>query len=214
MIYLPVLIVRAYNHPETEGAEICYSRILLPIDSSRRAESALSAGIVLAQGETKFQSVSKKTLPGTADSATELTSVAQEPKLYLAAVISPPEIPIPAPYPAEIRKLSDQLLQVSRKAVRAYLDGMKLHLPVECEIRVVESSNITTAVQDLADQENIDLVLMSAHGYTGQSTWPYGSVARNFIEHGTKPVLIIQDVSRTHVQPTAAAIAAEKSGGR
>lgn len=214
MIYLPVLIVRAYNHPATEGAEICYSRILLPIDSSRRAESALSAGIVLAQGETKFQSVSKKTLPGTADSATELTSVAQEPKLYLAAVISPPEIPIPAPYPAEIRKLSDQLLQVSRKAVRAYLDGMKLHLPVECEIRVVESSNITTAVQDLADQENIDLVLMSAHGYTGQSTWPYGSVARNFIEHGTKPVLIIQDVSRTHVQPTAAAIAAEKSGGR
>ena len=217
MIYLPVLIVRAYNQPETEGAEIRYSRILLPIDSSRRAESALSAGIVLAQGEALLVSASEKVLPDPDDPSTGLTEPegsSAAPKLFLAAVITPPEIPIPAPYPAEISKLSDQLLQVSREAVRSYLNEMKLHLPVETEIRVVESTNVTTAVQNLADLENIDLVLMSAHGYTGQSTWPYGSVARDFIEHGTKPVLVIQDVSRSHVQPTAAVIAAGKSGGR
>ena len=51
LIYLPVLIVRAYNQPETENARIHYRRILLPIDSSRRAECALSAGIALARGE-------------------------------------------------------------------------------------------------------------------------------------------------------------------
>jgi hypothetical protein len=34
------------------------------------------------------------------------------------------------------------------------------------------------------------------------------------MEHGTKPVLVIQDVPRSKVQPTAAEIAAEKSGGR
>ena len=51
LIYLPVLIVRAYDQPETETARIFYRRILLPIDSSRRAECALAAGIALARGE-------------------------------------------------------------------------------------------------------------------------------------------------------------------
>ena len=63
-------------------------------------------------------------------------------------------------------------------------------------------------------EENIDLVVLCAHGHTGQSTWPYGSVARNYMEHGIKPVLVIQDVSRSQVRPTAAEIAAEKSGRR
>jgi hypothetical protein len=58
------------------------------------------------------------------------------------------------------------------------------------------------------------LVVLCADGYTGQFAWPYGSIARNYIEHGTKPVLVIQDVPRSQVQPTAAEIAAEKSGGR
>ncbi len=51
LIYLPVLIVRAYNQPEAADARIHYRRILLPIDSSRRAECALPAGIALARGE-------------------------------------------------------------------------------------------------------------------------------------------------------------------
>src|SRR5450756_1094087 len=50
LIYLPVLIVRAYNQPGPEDARIHYRRILLPIDSSRRAECALPAGIALARG--------------------------------------------------------------------------------------------------------------------------------------------------------------------
>ena len=51
LIYLPVLIVRAYHQPEAEAGRVHYRRILLPIDSSRRAESALAAGIALARGE-------------------------------------------------------------------------------------------------------------------------------------------------------------------
>ena len=71
------------------------------------------------------------------------------------------------------------------------------------------------AIQELANQEeDIDLVVLCAHGYTGQTTWPYGSVARNYMEHGTKPVLVIQDVLRSQVQQTAAGKAAEKSGRR
>jgi nucleotide-binding universal stress UspA family protein len=194
-IYLPVLIVRAYTQPGIEHARIHYRRILLPIDSSRRAESALPAGIALAQRD--------------------LSTLAGETKLILAGVIKPPEVPIPDPHPSEIDQLAEQLVQISRLAVSNYLNEIKDRLPVECEICVLENNDVSLAIQEMAGQEeDIDLVVLSAHGYTGRSTWPYGSVARNLMEHGTKPVLVIQDVLRSQVRPTAAEIAAEKSGSR
>jgi nucleotide-binding universal stress UspA family protein len=212
LIYLSVLIVRAYHFPETEDARIRYNRILLPIDSSRRAESSLPAGLALARGEKSIG------LPSEIDNssphqATPETTLPQT-KLILAAVIKPPELPIPEPYPAEIEQLSKQLIHVSRQAVSNYLNEIKDRLAVECETCVVENKSVTSAIHDMTIQEDIDLVVLCAHGYTGQSTWPYGSVARNYMEHGTRPVLIIQDVHRSQVQPTAAAIAAEKSGER
>ena len=135
--------------------------------------------------------------------------------LILAAVIKPLEIPIPEPYPIEIEQLSEQLMQISRQTVGKYLNEMKERLSVDCETCVIENSSVSSAIQELAKQEeDIDLVVLCAHGYTGHSLWPYGSVARNYMEHGTKPVLVIQDVPRSQVQPTAAEIAAKKSGGR
>jgi len=217
LIYLPLLIVRSYGFHEETTERIHYRNILLPIDSSRRAECALSAGILLAQGEALLEGVAEETLSAIGNLSPMLLEpdgVSSEAVLILAAVITPPEIPIPAPYPDKIQKLSNQLLQVSHKAVLAYLSELKLRLPVESEIRVVESNNVSSAIQELADQENIDLILMSAHGYSGQFTHPYGNVTRNAIEHGTKSILIIQDVPRSQVRPTAAAVAAGKSGRR
>ena len=212
LIYLPVLIVRAFGKSVPDEARIHYRRILLPIDSSRRAECSLPAGIALARGEMSKGGVAQ---------ADDLTPQALTPgaistntKLLLAAIIKPPEIPIPDPYPIEIGQLSEQLMHISREAVNTYLNQMKERLPVECDTCVVESVSVTSAIQELADQEDIDLVVLCAHGYTGQFTWPYGSVTRNYIEHGTKPVLVIQDIHRSQVRHTAAEIAAEESGRR
>lgn len=213
LIYLPVLIVRAYCQQGTEDTKIHYRRILLPIDSSRRAECSLSAGFALARGEISLGSRTKsKSLshPGT-DIVPELIPT----KLLLAAVIKPPELPIPEPYPNEIDELSQKLMEASRLAVSNYLYEMKARLAVECEICVLENNSVSAAIQELASQEeDIDLVVLCAHGHTGQFAWPYGSVTRNYLEHGTKSVLVIQDVPRSQVQPTVAEIAAEKSGGR
>jgi nucleotide-binding universal stress UspA family protein len=212
LLYLPVLIVRAYDQPESEKAIVRYRRILLPIDSSRRAECSLSAGIALAQGETLLDSATKansRSSQSAKDGSSSLRT-----RLILAAVIKRPELPIPEPYPAEIEQLSKQLVQVSHQAVSNYLNEMKERLSVECETCVVENNSITSAIQELANQEGeIDLVVLCAHGYTGKSTWPYGSIARNYMEHGTKPVLVIQDIPRSQVKPTVAEIAAEKTGG-
>jgi nucleotide-binding universal stress UspA family protein len=213
LIYLPVLIVRAYDQTAIENTRIRYRRILLPIDSSRRAECSLSAGIALARGEMSTGVVSEANNHSTHQIVAVTPSL--KTKLIIAAVIKPPEIPVPEPYPDEIEQLAEQLMLVSRESVRFYLDEMKARLPVECETRLIENSSVSSAIQELASQdEEIDLVLLCAHGYTGQTTWPYGSISRNYIEHGTKPVLVIQDVLRSQVQPTAAEIAAEKSGRR
>jgi nucleotide-binding universal stress UspA family protein len=213
LIYLPVLIVRAYCQPTPPDARVHYRRILVPIDSSRRAECSLSAGIALAGGEISSGFLSE----GNNRSVRRTAQIKSQPptKLILTAVIKPPELPIPEPYPIEIEQLSQQLMDVSRQAVANYLNEMKERLPVECESCVLENISVSTAIQELASQEeDIDLVVLCAHGYTGQFAWPYGSIARNYIEHGTKPVLVIQDVPRSLVQPTAAEIAAEKTGGR
>ena len=211
LIYLSVLIVRAYNFPEREDDQIHYHRILLPIDSSRRAECSLSAGLALARGEKLMRLASED---GNFSPNQGPSAGLPQTKLILAAVIKPPELPIPEPYPAEIEQLSNQLIQVSHQIVSNYLNEMKERLDVECETRVVENNSVTSAIHELVIRENIDLVVLCAHGYTGQSTWPYGSVTRNYMDHGTKPVLVIQDVHRSQVQPTAAEIAAEKSGER
>jgi nucleotide-binding universal stress UspA family protein len=134
--------------------------------------------------------------------------------LFLVAVIRPPELPIPEPFPIEINQLTDNLLRLSHQAVETYLYEMKERLPVECDTCVVESISVPSAIQELAEQEDIDMVVLCAHGYSGQVTWPYGTVTRNYIEHGTKPLLIVQDVPLSQVRPTAAEVAAEKSGRR
>jgi hypothetical protein len=41
--------------------------------------------------------------------------------------------------------------------------------------------------------EHIDLVALSAHGYSGNKQWPYGSMVNNFIQFGKVPLLIVQD---------------------
>ncbi|HSB65165.1 MAG TPA: universal stress protein [Anaerolineales bacterium] len=200
LIYLPVLIVRAFTLPISDESILRYRRILIPIDCSRRAECSLTAGIELARGESPSDSITGAAI--------------EKSTLFLAAVIRPPELPIPEPFPIEISQLTEKLLRLTHQAVDRYLYEMKERLPVNCETCVVESTSVPSAIQQLVEQEDIDILILCAHGYSGNAAWPYGTVTRNYIEHGTKPVLVIQDVPRSQVGPTAAEIAAEKSGRR
>lgn len=199
-IYLPVLIIRAFAPGPGAEEKLHYRRILLPIDSSRRAECALSAGIELARGEP---------LAGGAEGPKP-----EQSTLYLAGVILRPELPIPKPFPVEINELSEKILELNHQEVGRYLYEMKERLPVQCDTCIVESISVPYAIQELAEEEDIDIVVLCAHGYAGQVTWPYGTVTRTYIEHGTKPLLIIQDVPRSQVKQTMAELAAEKAGRR
>jgi hypothetical protein len=36
--------------------------------------------------------------------------------------------------------------------------------------------------------------MLSAHGYSGNHQWPYGSIVNNFILYGKESLLIVQDL--------------------
>ena len=212
MIYLPVLIVQAYTSSPVENPELFYRRVLVPTDSSRRSECALSAAIALANGIRRSTAVSAQS--GQSPDYDEPGLSEQHTRLIFASVIKPPEVPIPEPYPQEVEELQRQFNHISRRAVQDYLNTIEERMNVPCETCLVESNNIPSAIHELAEQKDIDLVLMSAHGSSGQFTAPYGSVTFNYIEHGTRPVLVIQDVPLSLIRPTPAQKAAEKAGER
>jgi nucleotide-binding universal stress UspA family protein len=61
------------------------------------------------------------------------------------------------------------------------------------------------------EEENMDVVVLSAHGYGGESRWPFGDVATNFIDYGRTPLLLVQDMPKH--EPATVAITAESWGG-
>ena len=207
---------------ELEDSAIQYNRVLLPIDCSRRAECSLPSGIGIVEGEEKLRKAERESLSDpqeTAGAGTPGGTPAPEnpepaSTLLLAAVIRPPEIPIPAPYPEELQQLSDQFMKISRDAVNDYLSEIQARIPVKTENLIIENESISSAIHDLVEKEKVDLVILCAHGATGQPNWPYGSVARNYIEYGNQTVLVIQDVPRAQIRQTAAEIAAQKYGRR
>jgi nucleotide-binding universal stress UspA family protein len=201
---------------------VSYRRILVPIDTSRRAECSLPAAITLAktiaaQPDGAQPDGAQGRGPesrGAESDGTHPTNPPESPTLVLAAVVDPIELPIPGPYPDEIEQMRERFLSLSHRAVEGYLNDLKMRVQVNCETRIVDSPSVSVAIHHLVEQEAIDLVVLCAHGQTGEINWPYGSTARNYIEYGTRPVLVIQDVPLSQVRPTAAEVAAEKYGRR
>jgi hypothetical protein len=66
-------------------------------------------------------------------------------------------------------------------------------MPEAYGTQLIVNNNICWALQELAIQEEVDLVILSAHGMSSNMHWPYGSVTTSFITHSKLPLLIVQD---------------------
>ena len=69
---------------------------------------------------------------------------------------------------------------------------------IAVQTHLITSDNAATALHQLEEQEPIDMVTLSAHGYSGNHQWPYGSMVNNFILYGKVPLLIVQDLPAKH----------------
>ena len=181
-----IMIVRAYRPASADMTRLRYRRLLVPVDGSQRAEFVLPVVATLAR--------------------------APEAQTLLAHVVRRPEMPRQMPRTDEDVELADRLVERNQTEATQYLNQLRSRLSGEVQVRVLVSDHVAATLHELVDQEKIDLVLLTAHGYSSLTRWPYGSVVSSFITYGTTSLLIVQDLPQDKIEPTGAEIAAERNG--
>jgi len=185
-----IMIVRAYQPVIGGLTDLSYSRLLLPLDCSQRADQTLPLATVLA----RFHGA----------------------QLVLAHIVPKPEMPRSRPLNEEEVELISRITDMNRTEANRHLDEIRSSLlpqQADVETLLLVSDNLADSLHELVRSQEIDLVLMSAHGFSGSTKWPYGSLALNFIIYGTRPLLIVQDLSPDQMEPTQAEIVAKESRG-
>jgi nucleotide-binding universal stress UspA family protein len=184
--YTSILLIPAYHPATVEIAGLRYQRLLVPLDGSQRAECVLPLVAAIASQHGSL--------------------------VLLAHVVRKPELPRRAPPSHEDLELANALTERNRIEATRDLEELRTRLPHPAEVRMFVEDHVAITLQQLAQEEKVDLVVLSAHGYSGGTRWPYGSLASSFIMYGTTPLLIVQDLPRQAIEPSAAELAAREHG--
>ncbi len=168
------LIVRAFCPVPQGPAEQCYRRILVPLDGSPRAECVMPPVIQLSR--------------------------ACEAQIVLAHVVTKPRIPLRSPSTQEDIELSQKVVDRNREVAVQYLQQLQSNDLQNAETRLVVEDDIIAGLHALVEGEQIDLVTLSAHGYSGNAMRRYGSVTTDFIEYDIAALLVIQDLTQEDMQ--------------
>jgi nucleotide-binding universal stress UspA family protein len=166
-----VLIVPAHAAEGRRIGDVRVRRLLVPLDCSPRAECVLPLATALAR--------------------------AHDAELILAHVVPEPEMPRRLPPSAEDLAVVARLTERNRLEAERYLDELRARLldqKVRVGTRIVVASRRARAIRAMADEADVDLVLVSAHGQTGDARERYGSVAGRLLEEGGRPILVVQDL--------------------
>jgi nucleotide-binding universal stress UspA family protein len=144
-----------------------FTRILVPLDGSTRAESAVPVAARIAQ---------------VSGGSVILLQVAAIP-IELETEKKPPEM------------YSQEAIDKGVADTRSYLEGVAksdVLKGIKSETGAVTGAiapSILSAIQTL----HADLVVMCSHGYTGFKRWSLGSIAHKLAPHSPVPVLILRD---------------------
>jgi nucleotide-binding universal stress UspA family protein len=169
-----LLIIRAdqrYTQAGEAAEDPIYQRILVPLDGSQRAENVLPI-------------------------ITQLSHF-HKSEIHLVQVVQTPEMAGQLPPAREDIDLSTQVVERNREEAAHYLEQLKLRSYPEgitVQTHLITSENAAVALHQIEEQEHIDMVALSAHGYSGNHQWPYGSMVNNFIMYGKAHLLIVQDL--------------------
>jgi nucleotide-binding universal stress UspA family protein len=178
-----VLVVRAVEPSGGVPAEVPFLRVMVPLDGSQRAQWALLEAAPLAR--------------------------ALGSEVLLVHVVVRPRLAGRTPPSREEADLARRIAERDRQSSERYLSEMQELLAgsgVRARCLLLESPDVVQTLDKVAADEQVALVVVSAHGTSGAAPWPYGSVADRLIHHGTMPLLVLQDV--TAREPTEAGTAA------
>lgn len=146
-----------------------YKRILVPLDGSARAESALPVAARLARASGgSVMLVQVATIPVLYETSTAAS--------YTADLIE-----------AEINDAEDYLKALARSDVLA---GIKTQI---CAVFGAAAQTILA----VATSYTVNLIVMTSQGKTGVKRWLLGSVAEKVARHSPLPVLILHEAGAT-----------------
>ena len=183
-----VMIVRAALPTAPDVTSLRYQRILVPMDGTQRAETILPAAATLAH--------------------------AHDAHIMLAHIVQKPAIPRRTLPSHEDVELADQLVERNQAEATQYLDQLRSRMTGKVETRVLVSDHLAATLHELVEQEEVDLVLLSAHGRPSQTGGLYGAVVSDFIAYGMRPLVIMRDSAQSPMSPTAVEVADSEPRGR
>jgi len=154
-----------------------FKSILVPLDGSLLAEHAMDYARQIANPETVLHLLSVIE----ADRAVEFAQIGgmfgpvagatSYSPAYLQGLFNPVEIKHRESY---MRELGDKL----------QVDGCKVSQQITCGLAA-------KTILDVAEKQNVDVIVMATHGRTGVSRLVLGSVAESVLHNAPCPVLII-----------------------
>lgn len=110
--------------------------------------------------------------------------------------------------------VASRFTERNRVEGQQYLDELRGRLDKNLQIgtRIVVSSQRARAIRAMADEADVDLVMVAAHGRTGDASERYGSVAARLLEGSGRPLIVLQDLGAAR-EPTPAEAAAQSRPG-
>jgi nucleotide-binding universal stress UspA family protein len=188
--YKSTLLVRAYMPSASGTTKVRYKRLFVGMDCSARSEFVLPFAINLAQF--------------------------YKSQLILETVIERPRLINRMPVSQEIAELSNQFVEKNQQAASHYFKQLLAQFStkdLKIKTHISIGDNAIAVLHDMAEESNADLVLLVAHGETGERRWPYGSVTTSFIAYGNTSLLIMQDLPDSEIHQTRAERAIRESKG-
>ncbi len=164
---IDLLVVRPWDDTEDrEPSSTRFRHIIVPLDGSELAETALEPAFRLASGFG-----SRLALVRVVPAPVELTSI----------------------YGVSGVEVSGKGHRERVEEAQSYLDSVAARFPEEnLEVRVVESSSAAEGVVTSARDLQGDLVVLSSHGRGGIERLVLGSVADKVVRSTTRPVLLVR----------------------
>ena len=144
-----------------------FKRILVPLDGSARAESAIPVAARIARAY------------GASITLLRIAAVPVEYGPYLA----PPASYAKEAIEADIARLKEYLQKAARAEALAGLD---------VEVKALFGAVAPTIIA-AAQAYHASLIVMCSHGYTGFKRWLLGSVADKVARHAPVPILIVRE---------------------
>lgn len=147
-----------------------WRRVLVPLDGSRGAEWAVSLAAGIAIGE-----------------ATEIV---------LLQIVRAPEMPRHRPLTREESELSAKVVECNRREATAYLADVESRVGDGCRVRtrLVVSPRLAATIDRIAQEEQVDLIVITAHGDAESNTAGVGPTCHAVLLRSTRPVLVLQSL--------------------